>query len=306
MRALWIATSLCLASTAVLAQSTATTVVGLDTCFKLVRVAEANCSPSANDAAQRRECLQNARKVELECLELAGQQASGSVDRPPAATGAVSSDKPAEDAAAVVTTGAIPSVNPVAGASADQGESQSAKTSAAAASDKSVAAISPGAATTSTSAPSGPGWTVSETTSPVDYSPLVTATILARSETRNAPTGLVVRCRGRRTELGLRMEGSARASRGGEIPVAYQINDQPMVKLRWIASADGKTANYKEDATALLQSFSEDARLKIIVPDGSGRDSEAAFQLAGWNVIRDKIATACMWTSTASKSSGRR
>jgi len=152
----------------------------------------------------------------------------------------------------------------------------------------------------------GSGWTVSETTSPVDYSPLVTATILARSEAKNAPTALVVRCRGRRTELGLRMEGSPRASRGGEIPVAYQINDLPMVKLRWTASADGKTANYKEDATALLQSFSEDARLKIIVPDGSGLDSEAAFQLAGWNVIRDKIATACMWTSTASKSSERR
>ena len=152
----------------------------------------------------------------------------------------------------------------------------------------------------------GSGWTVSETTSPVDYSPLVTATILARSETKNAATALVVRCRGRRTELGLRMEGSPRASRGGEILVAYQINDLPMVKLRWTASADGKTANYKEDATALLQSFSEDARLKIIVPDGSGRDSEAAFQLAGWNVIRDKIATACMWTSTASKSLERR
>jgi hypothetical protein len=102
------------------------------------------------------------------------------------------------------------------------------------------------------------------------------------------------------------MEGSPRASRGSEISVAYQINDLPMVKLRWTASADGKTANYKEDATALLQSFSEDARLKIIVPEGSGRDSEAAFQLAGWNVIRDKIATVCMWTSTASKSSERR
>ena len=44
MRALWITTSLCLASTVVLAQSTSKTVVGLDTCFKLVRVAEANCS----------------------------------------------------------------------------------------------------------------------------------------------------------------------------------------------------------------------------------------------------------------------
>jgi hypothetical protein len=309
MKALWIATSLCLASTAVPAQSTSGTVVGLDTCFKLVRVAEANCSTSANDAAQRRECLQNARKVQLECLELAGPQPSASVARPQTATGAVPSDRPAEAASPVVATGASPSVNPVAGASADQGERQSAKTSAAAPSDKSVAAISPGTATTSTSTPSGTqgsDWTVSETTSPVDYSPLVTATILAGSETKNAPTALVVRCRGRRTELGLRMEGSLRASRGGEIMVAYQINDQPMVKLRWTASADGKTANYREDATALLQSFSEDARLKIIVLDGSGRDSEAAFQLAGWNVIRDKIATACMWTSTASKSSERR
>jgi len=309
MRALWIATSLCLASTIVLAQSTSKTVVGLETCFKLVRVTEANCSTSANDAAQRQECLQNARKVQLECLELAAPQTSTSVDRLPAAAGAVSSDKPAEAASPVVATGANPPINPVAGASADQGESQPAKSSAAAPPDKSVAAISPGMATTSTSAPSATqdsGWTVSETSSPVDYSPLVTATILARSETKNAPTALVVRCRGRRTELGLRMAGSPRPSRGGDILVAHQINDLPMVKLRWTASADGKTANYREDATALLQSFPEGAHLKIIVLDGSGGDSEAAFQLAGWNVIRDRIATACMWKSAESKSLERR
>ena len=147
MRALWIATSLCLASTAVLAQSASRTVVGLDTCFKLVRVAEANCSTSANDAAQRPACLQNARKVQLECLELAGPQASASVDRPPTAAGAVSSDKPAEAVSPVIAAGTSPAGNPVAGASADQKESQSAKTLAAAPSDKSVAATSPGAAT---------------------------------------------------------------------------------------------------------------------------------------------------------------
>ena len=102
------------------------------------------------------------------------------------------------------------------------------------------------------------------------------------------------------------MESIPRGSRGDEIPVAYQIDDQPVVKSRWTASAGGKTANYKGDASALLQSLSEDARLKIVMSDGSGRDSEAAFQLAGWNAIRDKIATACMWASTASKSSERR
>ena len=58
MRALWITTSLCLASTAVLAQPASPTAVGLDTCFKLVRVAEANCSNSADNAAQRPACIQ--------------------------------------------------------------------------------------------------------------------------------------------------------------------------------------------------------------------------------------------------------
>jgi hypothetical protein len=304
MRALWITTSLCLASTAVLAQPASPTAVGLDTCFKLVRVAEANCSSSADDAAQRRACLQNARKVQLECLELAGPQASASVDRPQTAAGAIPSDRPA-----VIAAGTSPAGNPVAGASADQKESESARTLAAAPSDKSVAATPPGMAAPSTSVPSGAQgaeWTVSETTSPLDYSPLVTATILARPDTKDAPMALVVSCRGRRTELGLRMEGSSRAPRGGEILVAYQINDQPMVKLRWTASAEGRTASYREDAVALLQSFSDGGQLKIMVPDGSGRTSEATFQLAGWNEIRDKIATACMWTSTATKSSQRR
>ena len=115
MRALWIATSLCLASTVVLAQSASKTVVSLDTCFKLVRVTEANCSTSANDAAQRQECLQNARKVQLVCLELAGPQASASVDRPPAAADAVSPDKPAEAVSRrSLPPAAIPPVNPVA------------------------------------------------------------------------------------------------------------------------------------------------------------------------------------------------
>ena len=305
MRALWIATSLCLASTAVLAQPASSTVEGLDTCFKLVRVAEANCSSSAADAALRPACVQNARKVQLECLKLAGPQASASVDRPQTAAGAVPSDKPTGAVSPVIAAGTSPAGNPVAGASAEQKESESARTLA----DKSVAATPPGTAAPSTPVPSGAQgseWTVSETTSPVDYSPLVTATILARPDTKDAPMALVVRCRGRRTELGLRMEGSSRAPRGGEVLVAYQVNDQPMVKLRWTASSQGTTASYREDAVTLLQSFSDGGQLKIMVPDGSDRASEATFQLAGWNAIRDKIATACMWTSTATKSTQRR
>jgi hypothetical protein len=283
MRALSIATSLCLASSVALAQSAKTSATSLDTCFKLVRVTEANCSPSANEA-ERQDCLLNARKMQRVCLELAGQQPAAPVDRLSAVAEAISSDKPAEAAAPTPPViSAARSIEP----------------------DKAVEAAPPAMATGSTVVPAS-SWTVSETSSPVDYSPLVTATILARSGNGSAPTALEVRCRGHRSELGLRIDGTPRALRGGEIPVAYQINDQPMVKSRWAASADGKSASYKGDATALLQALSEDARLKIMVSDGSGRDSEAAFQLAGWSVVRDKIAAACKWTSTASKSPERR
>jgi hypothetical protein len=150
-------------------------------------------------------------------------------------------------------------------------------------------------------------WLVSETTSPVDYSPLITAVIHSTSSVKDAPNTLAVRCRGLRTELLLRTEGTWRASRVSEVQVDYQINDQPFVRPQWTVSAGGKTASYKDDAVELLRSLPEGARLKISVFDGRGPGQEATFQLTGLDSVRKKIAVACKWPPTADKmSSGRR
>jgi len=318
MKTLWIAASLGLVSSVALAQSANKTATSLDTCFKLVRVTEESCPASANDA-ERQECLQNARKMQRVCLELAGSQPSAAVDRPPAAAEAAPSDKPVEAASSSKPAEpVVPSlpVNPPEKAIEPEKEKavEAVPTPPATVTGsismppaKAVEAAAPIAVTASApKTAQNTNWTVSETSSPVDYAPIVTAALRARSENRITPATLIVRCRGGRNELWLRMEGIPRPSRGNEILVAQQINDQPTVKSRWTASADAKTAIYKGDAAALLQSLSEDARLKIVISDGSGRDSEAAFQFAGWNAIRDKVAAACMWTSTASKSSERR
>jgi hypothetical protein len=145
--------------------------------------------------------------------------------------------------------------------------------------------------------PADTAWVVSETTSPVDYSPLVTAVIRSTSSVKDAPNTLAVRCRGLRTELLLRMEGTWPASRASEIQVDYQINDQPFVRLPWTVSADGKTASYKDDAVGLLRSLPENARLKISVLDRQGLGQEATFQLTGWDSVRKKIGLACKWDS---------
>jgi hypothetical protein len=151
--------------------------------------------------------------------------------------------------------------------------------------------------------PADTAWVVSETTSPVDYSPLITAVIRSTSSVKDAPNTLAVRCRGLRTELLLRMEGTWPASRASEVQVDYQINDQPFVRLQWTVSADGKTASYKDDAVGLLRSLPENARLKISVFDGQGLGQEATFQLTGLNSVRKKIALACKWPPTADQMS---
>jgi hypothetical protein len=149
--------------------------------------------------------------------------------------------------------------------------------------------------------PPGTNWVVSQTTSPVDYSPLITAAIRSTSSEKDASNTLTIRCRQLRTELLLRTEGTWRISRASEVQVDYQINNQSSVRLRWAASADGKYATYKDDAVGLLRSLPDGARLKINLFDGPGPGHDATFQLTGLDAIRKKIAVACKWAPAADK-----
>jgi hypothetical protein len=155
--------------------------------------------------------------------------------------------------------------------------------------------------------PQDTNWIVSETTSPVDYSPLTTAEIRSTTGLQDAPNTLVIRCLGPRTEVLLRTQGTWSASRSSKVQVEYQIDDDAPVKSQWIASVDGKTVSYGNDAVGFLQSLPEGARLKINVPDRAGPGHEATFQLAGLDAVRKRIAAPCKWTIAADKiSSGNR
>ena len=131
--------------------------------------------------------------------------------------------------------------------------------------------------------------------------------IRSTSQVKHAVSSLAVRCRGGRTEVLVRTDGTWAATRGGELRVAYQVNDQPAVGLQWMLSSDGKTATYKDDPVGLLQALFGGARLKIMVADRTSSAHEATFEIDGWDVVRNKIGTACKWAWTADKtSSGKR
>ena len=252
----------------------------LESCFQLSRAADAICSNPKNGEAERLDCLQKARTSQLECLEHI--MSAGSAP-PEKSAGSVPPEMPA---------GTVPPRMP-----------------ATVSPDKPTGTVLPDIPARTVDIPAKPpdtNWIVSETTSPVDYTPLLTAMTRSPSSEKHAPNTLAIRCRGGRTELLLRTGGTWRVSRAREVQVEYQINDQPAVRLAWAASADGKTAIYKEDPVGLLQSLPEGARLKINVLDGPDPSHEATFPLAGLDAVREKIATACKWPPLANKLSSEK
>jgi len=150
-------------------------------------------------------------------------------------------------------------------------------------------------------------WVISETTSPVDYRPLLAAVIRPTSSGQGGPSSLTVRCRGGQTELSIHTEGTWHAPRKNALPVDHQINDQSTVRQKWSLSADAKTAIYADDAVELLRSLPDGARLTVSVPDEANARHGATFLLAGWDVVRRKIEAACKWPHvTDQASSGKR
>jgi hypothetical protein len=148
-----------------------------------------------------------------------------------------------------------------------------------------------------------PDWVVSETTSPVDYSSLVSAVIRSTSGEKDGPNSFAIRCRAQRTEVSLGTNGAWGVPRGNLLQVDYQIEDRPSIRQQWILATDGKTATYKDDAVELLRSIPDGAALKVAVADKDNVRREALFQLAGLSAVRQKIAAACKWTPAPARTS---
>ena len=75
----------------------------------------------------------------------------------------------------------------------------------------------------------GDNWMISETTSPVDYTPIVTAIAFSRGGADGSLMQLAIYCRGGRTELVV--AGPAVAGNGEDYAISYRINDGQPVQL---------------------------------------------------------------------------
>jgi hypothetical protein len=143
--------------------------------------------------------------------------------------------------------------------------------------------------------PRSPNWIISETTSPVDYRPQITALTMAPASSQDAPSSLAIHCRARRTELTISTTGSWKQATDGEVKVVYRINEEPSVEQRWRGAETGRSLAFPGDVVRFLRSMPDSGQMLVTVYAGKGPPHESTFQLVGLDPVRRKIAAACNW-----------
>ena len=136
----------------------------------------------------------------------------------------------------------------------------------------------------------GDNWITSETTSPVNYTPIVTATAFSRG---GSLMQLAIHCRGGRTELVV--SGPVVSSGGTDYTISYRVNDGQPVQLAAGPPSFGTGAAFPGDVVRLLQSLPEEGHIAVRMFTRSGAAQDGHFLLGGLNTAREKLAAACKW-----------
>lgn len=153
-------------------------------------------------------------------------------------------------------------------------------------------------ATADQAASRGDNWTISQTTSPVDYSPVASATTSSHDASESA-LKLSIRCRGGRTELVV--AGPGILGRGNDYSIAYRVNDGPQVRIAAAPPASGAGVAFGGDVIGLLQSLPDAGSFSVHLTPRTGVVLDGMFSLGGWEAVRAKLTVACKWSHPAAK-----
>jgi len=143
-------------------------------------------------------------------------------------------------------------------------------------------------------------WIVSETMSPVDYTPIVTATKFSRDASNDSSMQLSIRCRAGRTELVV--AGPVFSRSREDYAISYRINDDSPMRLAATPPSSGTGVAFTGDVVRLLQSLPEEGKIAVRLVTRTGAAQEGHFLLGGLEMVREKLAAACKWQHAAAKS----
>jgi hypothetical protein len=137
-------------------------------------------------------------------------------------------------------------------------------------------------------------WIVSETTSPVDYAPIVTASTTSRGPDSSSMQ-LSIFCRSGRTEMVV--TGSGLSNRAEDYAATYSIHGNQAVRVPTGTPSFGTGVALQGDVVRLLQSLPDEGEIAIHLRTRTAALVDLSFSLGGLKMVRDKMAVACKWPS---------
>jgi len=155
-----------------------------------------------------------------------------------------------------------------------------------------AASESPAASRLAAAASKADRWVISQTESPVDYSPIATATTSSRDDAGASAVQLTIRCRNGRSEIAI--AGPA-VSGGDGYTISYRISGGQPVQIAAAPAAFGPGIAFKADASALIQSLPGEGELDVHLSPRVGASQDASFSLLGLQRVRARIAASCKW-----------
>jgi len=141
-------------------------------------------------------------------------------------------------------------------------------------------------------APTAGKWIISETRSPIDYSPVAIATASASA----GPDGVLqlsIQCRGGRTEMVIRSAPLMR--RAEDHVVSYLVNDSAPVTVTIGLSSSGSGIALKGDVAGFLTSLPAEGAIVFRVADRQGGTLEGRYDLPGIKAVVARLAGPCKW-----------
>jgi hypothetical protein len=147
--------------------------------------------------------------------------------------------------------------------------------------------------------PAQSDWVISQTTSPVDYAPIATATTLSREGAGGLAIQLSIRCRGGRTELVI--AGPAITGRGEDYLISWRVGGGRQEQVAAQPPAFGTGVAIRGDPVALLRSLPDQGELAVHLSPRVGTAQDAVFSLAGLETVRTKMEAACKWPHAAAR-----
>ena len=132
-------------------------------------------------------------------------------------------------------------------------------------------------------------WIVSETRSPIDYSPVAVAATSA------GELQLSIQCRGGRTEM---VVASPRlALRADTQAVSYTVNDGAPVPIAFGPSSSGNGLALRVEVPRLLMTLPDAGEIAFRISGRQGQALEAKVALAGLKPLHGRMAGPCKWPS---------